>query len=312
MTQKDILSYLDNESIRYKHYGNPDGNILRACSIDNLKDNCITWIRYIDDFDEEAFEDTKGILLFADIDEERSLKVDAIFIENLHSNFFEIVNCFFGDLDINNVKNRIEESSIVLTDKIGENVYIGHNTYIGENVTIGDNVRIFHNVTIEGRVSIGDDCMIDSNTVIGAAGYGHYVDKDGKKKKAPHIAGVRIGKCVDIGANTCIERGCLDDTVIEDYAKIDSMVCIAHNDHIRESAMLIAGTCIGGSTTIGKNVWVGLNGTISDQIVVGNDSYIGMGTLANEEVPAGKVMVGNPAFALRDREKEVKIKHKSR
>ena len=90
------------------------------------------------------------------------------------------------------------------------------------------------------------------------------------------------------------------------------MVCIAHNDHIRESAMLIAGTCIGGSTTIGKNVWVGLNGTISDQIVVGNDSYIGMGTLANEEVPAGKVMVGNPAFALRDREKEVKIKHKSR
>ena len=314
MIVKDILEYLDSLKIEYKYWGDRDMRIDTYCSIDNLKENAITWVRYIEDVNAESFEEKGNVLLFAELGNEKEFSFDVIYVPHVHTVFFQVVDCFFYDKNPNNLAPKIEPSATVLAPNIGKNIYVGHHTYIGDEVEIGNNVKIFNNVTIQGKVSIGDNCVIDSQTVIGATGFGHYDNIEGKRKTAPHLGGVVIGENVEIGSNTCIARGCLDNTVIEDGVMIDSMCFIAHNVIIRKNSMIIAGTCIGGSTTIGENTWLGINSTVSDQIIVGDNTYVGMGTLVNKAMQPGKVLVGVPARILRDNDEKTdsKIKHKKR
>lgn len=309
---KEITDYLGSKNIYYKFVGNEKTEIKSYCSIDNLKDDSITWVRYIEDVNVKRFEERRNVLLFAELGHEAEFNFNVIYVPNVHSTFFQVVDFFFGNEDPNNISPQIESSATVLTRNIGNNLYVGHHTFIGEDVVVGNNVKIFNNVTIQGKVSIGDNCIIDSQTVIGATGFGHYIDNEGNKKTVPHLGGVLIGNNVEIGCNSCIARGCLDDTVIEDGVMIDSMCFVAHNVTIRKGSMIIAGTCIGGSTTVGENTWLGINSTISDQIVVGDNTYVGMGTLINKTMQPGKVLVGVPARVLRDNTNDLKIKHKHR
>ena len=312
MIANDILKYLESQKIEYSMSGDKNMPIMTYCSLDNLKDDSITWVRFIEDVIPERFEKRNNILLFAELGCEKEFNFDVLYVENVHATFFQTLEHFFRNDNPCAMEPAIESSAVVLTDNIGDNVYIGHNTFVGKDVEIGDNTKIFNNVTIQGKVIIGNNCVIDSNTTIGANGYGHYEDKEGKRKTAPHLGGVKIGNGVEIGANSCIARGCLDDTIIEDGVMMDSMSFIGHNVTVKKKAMIIAGTCIGGSTTIGEDSWLGINSTISDQIVVGENTYVGMGTLVNKEMPPNKVLVGVPCRVLRDNTNVSKIKRKNR
>ena len=183
----------------------------------------------------------------------------------------------------------IDEGAVIAkTATIGAYAVIGKAT-IGERTIISPYVRIYDNVTI------GDDCFVKEGAIIGGAGFGFERDKEGNRFRFPQIGGVHIGNHVDIGGNTCIDRGALSQTVIEDYAKIDNLCHIAHNVHIGKNTVVVACAEVSGSCEVGENSWVGPNACIRDQRNVGRDTLIGMGAVVVKSTGDREVWAGNPA-----------------
>lgn len=157
--------------------------------------------------------------------------------------------------------------------KIGDNVQIGAGCVIGPNAVIGSGTKLYPCVSIYHDVVIGSNCLIQSGTVIGSDGFGYANDK-GKWVKIPQTGRVVIGDMVEIGANTCIDRGALDDTVIESNVIIDNLCQIAHNVKIGFGTAIAGGTTFAGSVTVGKYCIIGgtsvFNGhiTIADQVTI--------------------------------------------
>ena len=143
-------------------------------------------------------------------------------------------------------------------------------------------------------ISGGLFLTVGANSTIGSEGFGY-----SGNEKMPHIGKVVMGDCVDIGANCCIDRGCLDNTIIGDNVKVDNLVHIAHSVKIGENTKIAAHTMIAGSVTIGKNVWIGPSVSIINGVTIGDDAYIGIGTNIISDVPAGETWVGNPGRKLR-------------
>jgi UDP-3-O-[3-hydroxymyristoyl] glucosamine N-acyltransferase len=137
--------------------------------------------------------------------------------------------------------------------KIGNNAKIGANTVIGEDVQIGDDLNLRANVTLYHKVVLGNRVSIHSGTVIGSDGFGYANDK-GTWVKIPQTGTVLIGDDCEIGANTCIDRGALDNTIIGNDVIIDNLVQIAHNVTVGDHSCICGGTGIAGSSNIGKYV----------------------------------------------------------
>ena len=163
--------------------------------------------------------------------------------------------------------------------KIGENVYVGPGTVIGPDCIIGDDCRFIANVTLVRKVEIGARGRFHPGVVLGADGFGNAMTKEGWVK-VPQVGGVRIGRDVEIGANSTVDCGAIDDTVIEDGVRIDNLCMIGHNVHIGEHTAMAAYTGISGSTTIGKRcMFSGESGTVGhiticDDVIVGAKSYL--------------------------------------
>jgi UDP-3-O-[3-hydroxymyristoyl] glucosamine N-acyltransferase len=127
---------------------------------------------------------------------------------------------------------------------------------VGAGVRLGAGCHLFPGVKVYAGVQIGPNCSIHANAVIGADGFGFAPDGDAYLK-IPHIGGVRIGRDVEIGANSCIDRGVMADTVIGDGVKIDNLVQIGHNVRIGEHTVIAGQTGVSGSTTIGAHCRIG-------------------------------------------------------
>jgi UDP-3-O-[3-hydroxymyristoyl] glucosamine N-acyltransferase len=155
---------------------------------------------------------------------------------------------------------------------IGAATVIGAGTVIGANSTIGQNCLIHRNVTVYHDVVLGDRVVVHSGTVIGSDGFGFAPKPEGGWQKIHQLGSVSIGSDVEIGANTTIDRGAIEDTVIEDGVIIDNQVQIAHNVHIGKYTAIAACTGIAGSTVIGAHCTiagaVGIVGhlTIADHV----------------------------------------------
>lgn len=162
---------------------------------------------------------------------------------------------------------------------IGDNVYVGPGTVIGPDCSVGDDCRLVANVTLVRDVKLGLRGIFHPGVVIGADGFGNAMTPDGWVK-VPQLGGVRIGNDVEIGANTTVDCGAIDDTVIDDGVRIDNLCMIAHNVHIGAHTAVAAMTGISGSTTIGKRCMfagqVGVVGhvTICDDVVVSGKAVV--------------------------------------
>jgi UDP-3-O-[3-hydroxymyristoyl] glucosamine N-acyltransferase len=157
---------------------------------------------------------------------------------------------------------------------IGNNSFIGAGCYVGHDSVIGDNVRINANVSIYHQCKIGNDCIIHSGTVIGADGFGFEPDTDRSWIKIPQVGGVVIGKNVEIGACSTVDRGAMQDTVIEDGVKLDNHIQIAHNVRVGENTVMSNGVGVAGSTIIGKNCLIGGMTGIKDNIEIADNVMI--------------------------------------
>jgi UDP-3-O-[3-hydroxymyristoyl] glucosamine N-acyltransferase len=204
------------------------------------------------------------------------------------------------------------------TATIGNRTRIGAGSYIGPNVVIGDNITIYPNVTIldectigkntviwsgtviRERCHIGNDCIIHPNATIGADGFGFRPDPERGLVKIPQIGNVIIGNNVEIGANSCVDRGKFSSTVLGDGCKIDNLVQIGHNSKLGKFCIMAGNSGLAGSVTLGNGVIIGGSASIKDHTTIGDGAIVGAGSGVAGDIEAGKTVLGYPAIDARD------------
>ena len=181
---------------------------------------------------------------------------------------------------------------------IGARCKIGVNSYIGDGVVLGDDCLIENNVSISNAV-IGNKAQIYPGARIGQDGFGFASDADGHYK-IPHRGRVLIGHDVAIGANTCIDRGSLKDTVIEDWVRIDNLVQIGHNVKIGRGSVIAGQAGLAGSTELGEFVSVGGQAGVCAHSIIGNNVNIMAQSGVMKDVAAGGSVGATPAMPVRE------------
>ncbi len=172
---------------------------------------------------------------------------------------------------------------------VGKNTVIGAGSYIGENSHIQENVIINPNVTLYADTKIGSDCILHSGVVIGADGFGFAPTEDKNWYKIPQIGNVILGKDVEIGASTTIDRAALGSTIIGDGVKLDCQIHIGHNVKIDEFSIMAAGSLVAGSTSIGKRCQVGGAVAISGHLEIADDVVITGNSMVIKSIKSGGV-----------------------
>ena len=234
-------------------------------------------------------------------------------------------------------------ATVAPTAKLGENVSLGPNVVVAEHAVIGDNTKILANgyvgngavvgancffhpgVNIGDRVKVGNDVILHHGVSLGADGFSFVTEnpnnieqarKDGEIKdndtaqvifKIPSIGSVVIGNNVEIGANTCIDRGTIENTMIGDDTKIDDLVMIGHNCRIGKGCMIVSQVGIAGSCVIGDRVVIAGQAGLADHISIGEDSIVAAQAGVSKSFPAKSIVVGSPAMPRKEFIKQLKI-----
>ncbi len=274
---------------------------LEITGINNLIDATeseITWISPKKINKNELLNNTKSKIVLINFFPEKNVEKQLIVTDNPRILYIEILNLLFEKRNIGIISTY---SFVNEGAKISENVTIGNFTTIGI-CEIGKNTIIGNNCNIGDNVIIGDNVVIKSNTNIGFDGFGYERKKDKSFLKFPHLGKVIIGNNVDIGSNTCIDKGTLSNTIIGDGTKIDNLVHIAHNVEIGINTAVIANSMIAGGVKIGNNTWIGPSSSILEKVTIGNNSFIGIASLILKDVPSNEVWVGSPGRFLKNNE----------
>ncbi len=175
---------------------------------------------------------------------------------------------------------RIDAGAVVAGGaRIAAGTWIGPRSYIGPGCVIGAGTRLVAGVTFVRDVIMGERCVIQPGAVIGADGFGNALAPEGWIK-VPQLGGVRVGSDVEVGANSTIDCGALDDTVIEDGVRIDNLCMIAHNVHVGAHTAMAGMTGIAGSVRIGKRCMFG-----------GKSGSVGHVSICDDVVVLGKCMI---------------------
>ncbi|MDD5132314.1 MAG: UDP-3-O-(3-hydroxymyristoyl)glucosamine N-acyltransferase [bacterium] len=177
---------------------------------------------------------------------------------------------------------------------IGDGTIVYPGTYIGKGSKIGNYCRFYANISIREKITIGNQVIIHSGAVIGSDGFG-FVPDNGENVKIPQVGAVIIEDNVEIGANVCIARGTLGDTVIGAGTKIDNLVQIAHNVKIGRNCVIVAQVGISGSTTIEDNVTIAGQAGIIGHITIGKGSIVAAQAGVTKDVPPKEIVSGYPA-----------------
>jgi UDP-3-O-[3-hydroxymyristoyl] glucosamine N-acyltransferase len=261
---------------------------------------------------------TKAFACF--IKENDATKLPKNVIPLLHKDpyfaFAVILNYFYGSNEFTQKQAGTHPSAIISkTAKIGANASIGANVVISEDVNIAEDVTIMPNTFIGEKVSlgkgtivhdncsimfatIGENCIIRSGARIGISGFGFAPNlKTGKHLYIPQIAGVKIGNFVDIGANTAIDRGCLEDTEIMDNAKLDNLIQVAHGVKIGSSTFVAGQTGFAGSSKIGNFCFVGAQVGVAGHLEVADFTQVGgKSGIIKSITEKGQTVAGFPAI----------------
>ena len=204
-------------------------------------------------------------------------------------------------------------ASIGQGSKIGAGCYVGPGVVLGEQVLLYPNVTVMDHSTIGAfstlwpgtvvreRSQIGNHCIFHNNVSIGADGFGYRPDDNGQGLvKIPQIGNVVIGNWVEIGANSCVDRGKFSSTVIGDGCKIDNLVQIGHNSRMGRFCIMAGASGLAGSVTLGDGVIIGGSASIKDHTTIGDGAVVGAGSGVVGDIEPGKKVLGYPAVEYRD------------
>ncbi|TCI90703.1 UDP-3-O-(3-hydroxymyristoyl)glucosamine N-acyltransferase [Tenacibaculum sp. M341] len=311
-TVNEITKLLDGELI-----GDCDHKIEAPEQIEKAENNNITFInssKYA-----RLWETSKARV--AILDEKIKLEPGAgkafIKVKNVDLAMVKVLELFIPDSPY--FSEEIHPKAVISsTAKLGRGCKIGANSFIGENVILGDNVVIYPNVSIfddtsignntiiwsgtviRERSEIGNNCIFHNNVSIGADGFGYRPSKQGLIK-IPHIGNVVIGNNVEIGANSCVDRGKFSATILGDGCKIDNLVQIGHNSVLGKFCIMAGNSGLAGSVTLGDGVVIGGSASIKDHTTIHSGATVGAGSGVIADVPAGQTVVGYPACEAKEK-----------
>ncbi len=174
---------------------------------------------------------------------------------------------------------------------IGDAAIIGVGAILAADVSVGPGTRIGPRVVVLERVRIGARCIVHPGAVLGGDGFGFAPDA-GKWQKIPQVGSVVIGDDVEIGANTTIDRGAIEDTVIEDGAKLDNLVQIAHNVRVGAHTAIAAMAGVAGSTKIGKRCMIAGGVIVLNSLEICDDVMFTFGSVVTKSVERARQVLG--------------------
>ena len=185
--------------------------------------------------------------------------------------------------------------------QLGRNVRIGAGCVLGDGVAVGDDTELYPGVTLYAGTALGKRVIVHAGAVLGSDGFGYIPGKDGEAhRKIPHVGRCLIGDDIEIGANTCVDRGSVDDTVIGSGTKIDNLVHIAHNVRIGARCLIMAQAGIAGSVQVEDDVIIAGQTGISDHLTVGRGARLLVQSGHIADVPAEATLFGTPARPHRE------------
>ncbi|WP_319479452.1 UDP-3-O-(3-hydroxymyristoyl)glucosamine N-acyltransferase [uncultured Draconibacterium sp.] len=307
----DIASFLNGEIV-----GDGDARVSNVSKIEDGKPGTLAFLanpKY-----EHYIYETKAsvVLVNKSFSPKEDISVTLIKVDDAYQAFASLLDLYAQAKA--SMKQGIEQPSYIAESAtLGQDGYVGAFAYVGNNATIGNNVKIYPQVHVGDNVKIGDDCIlypgakiyddciignrciIHSGAVIGADGFGFAPQKDGTYKKIHQIGNAVLEDDVEIGANTTIDCGTMESTIIRKGVKLDNLIQIAHNVEVGDNTVMAAQTGVSGSTKVGKNCMfggqVGLGGhiTIGDKVTLGAQS----GVISN--LKSDQTLLGSPAIEIR-------------
>ena len=288
-TAKQIADYIGG-----RVEGNEQTTIHTFAKIEEGKEGAITFLsnpKYT-----HYIYDTKAsiVLVNEDLELEKPVTTTLIRVKNAYECVAKLMQMYAA---MQPKKTGIDSLAFVSPSaKIGNDVYIGPFTYVGEGVQIGDGCRIYPHVTIYDGTKIGNNVTIHAGSVIGADGFGFAPNQEGYEK-IPQIGIVVIEDDVEIGANTCVDRSTMGQTVIHKGVKLDNLIQVAHNCEIGENTVMSAQVGMAGSTKIGAWCMVGGQAGFSGHIKIADRTFIGAqsGVISNTK-GNGEQLIGTPAI----------------
>jgi UDP-3-O-[3-hydroxymyristoyl] glucosamine N-acyltransferase len=274
--------------------GNPDAKINTFAKIEEGREGAISFLSN-PKYTPYIYETLSSVVLInEDVELTQPVNCTLIRVKNAYESVAKLLQLYASMMP---QKTGVDPLAFVSkTAKIGENVYIAPFAYVGDNVTIGDGSRIFPHVTIYDGCKIGKNVTIHAGSVIGADGFGFAPNQDGYDK-IPQIGIVVIEDNVEIGANTCVDRSTMGQTIIHKGVKLDNLIQVAHNCEIGENTVMSAQVGMAGSTKIGAWCMVGGQAGFSGHIKIADKTFVGAqsGVISNTK-GNGEQLIGAPAI----------------
>jgi UDP-3-O-[3-hydroxymyristoyl] glucosamine N-acyltransferase len=250
--------------------GDPDTQVTRVGTLANADSQCVAFLS--ESRNRRELADTHAAVVVLDPASVDSCPTAALICNNPRATFARITNLLHPrnlpaagvhPTAVVSPSARIDPTAHVAAlcfvgerTVIGPRVYVGRNCIIEEDVTLGEDVHLEASVTLCRGVRIGERTVIQPGVVIGGDGFG-FAPENGRWVKVPQVGSVRIGPDVEIGANTTIDRGAIEDTVVEEGVKLDNQIQLGHNVRVGAHTVIAGCTGISGSTVIGRHCIIG-------------------------------------------------------
>lgn len=181
---------------------------------------------------------------------------------------------------------------------LGAGVVVYPGAHVGAGCEIGEGTVIFPNVVLYPGTRLGRRCRVHAGAVLGSDGFA-YQPGPGGPLKVPHIGGLSVGDDVEIGANSTIDRGLLEDTVVGSGSKLDNLVQVGHNVQLGRAVILAAQVGLAGSVALGDGVLVGGQAGVADHVRLGSGARVGAQSGVGHDVAPGEAVLGTPAVPAR-------------
>ena len=278
--------------------GNENATVSTFAKIEEGKEGAITFLSN-PKYTPYIYETKASIVLInEDVQLEKPVNTTLIRVKNAYECVAKLLHMCAASLP---KKPAVHPLAFVAESaQIGKDVYIGPFTYVGEGVKIGDGSIINPNVTIYDGCQIGKHVTIHAGSVIGADGFGFAPNTEGYEK-IPQLGIVIIEDDVEIGANTCIDRSTMGQTVIHKGVKLDNLIQVAHNCEIGENTVMSAQVGMAGSTKIGSWCMVGGQAGFAGHIHVADKTMVGAQCgVINNTKGNGESLIGSPAMDPKD------------
>ena len=308
----DIAKFLNGEIIGDKN--------IRVSNVSKIEEGKPGTLAFLANLKYENFlysTNASVVLVNKDFVPKENINTTLIKVDDAYQAFASLLDLYMQAKAL--LKTGIEQPSYIdTTSEIGKEIYVGAFAYIGKNSKIGNNTKLYPQVYIGDNVTIGEDCIIysgakvysdtvigdrcilHSGSVIGSDGFGFAPLENGSYKKIAQIGNAILEDDVEIGANTTIDCGTMDSTIIRKGSKIDNLVQVGHNCEVGESTVIAAQSGMAGTSKVGKNCKFGGQVGLAGHLTIGDNVFIGAQSGVAKSVKSDSVILGSPAIEIKD------------